>query len=243
MINPNSNYNYNNNYKYKIGKYLTIAGFMILFEFKTVCTLLSILMISTGLKMAFAGINEEDKKYLLVLIAKKHDEDIKKEIIPIKKEVKPKNLITNKFKCFSNYKEDIIIPLAFINKPNDNVTYFYNIVIIIKKIDFILKFDKTSNKELLKNIYNHYYNIINFISYSYNNNDDNINNILNCLEDDVNANFKLIRECIYNIAISYELNNNIINNNDILDCLDNIINIILNKQMEAINVREAGKKY
>jgi hypothetical protein len=119
----------------------------------------------------------------------------------------------------------------------DNLTLFLDIYTFVKKYKLIKELNLNWNNKLLSDYYQHYYNIIAFISnlYSENTSDNslNINIAINYLIEDYYNNAKILDNLIKNILIEKKkiewLNEKPSDYNNIIKYISTIFNYIIEK--------------
>jgi hypothetical protein len=199
---------YERNLKY--GRTILIAGIPMLFETVKHALIIGIFMIFLGAIIIIYYnkkiIFEKRKEIIIKFLENNLIVINKKKLIKETKEIKTKEIkvidtfykkyeLNNKKINFDNLDKIIYYDINY-----DNLTLFLDIYTFVKKYELIDDLNLNWNNKLLNDYYQHYYNIIAFIS-----NLDNINDIniaITYLIDDYDNNVKILDNLIKDILIS-----------------------------------------
>jgi hypothetical protein len=232
---------YERNLKY--ARTIFIAGIPMLFEKVKYSIGVGIFMIIFGLIAIFYYnkkiIYEKRKdiiyKFLennIIIINQLKQKETPKEIKP--KEIKVIDNFSKKYELNEkNINTDNIDKIIYFDINYDNLTLFLDIYIFVKKYQLVNNLGSKWNNKLLYDYYQHYYNIIAFISYLDNANDINI--AITYLIDDYYSNAKILDNLIKDILMEKKkfewLNEKPSNYNNIIKYISNIFNNIINDKL------------
>jgi hypothetical protein len=238
---------YERNLKY--GRTILIAGILMLFE-KSIHTIYAfgtgIFMIIFGIiiiiyynkKIVFEKRKEIIQNFLennLIIINKSKIKQQKENEVIKSKEIKVIDYFSKQYKLNENKINSINIDkIIYFDINYDNLTLFLDIYTFVKKYDLIIELNFNWNNKLLFDYYQHYYNIIAFISNLYSNSNDtiSINIAINYLIEDYYNNAKILDNLIKEILIEKNklewLNEKPSDYNNIIKYISTIFNHIIN---------------
>ena len=229
---------YERNLKY--GRTILIVGIAMLFE-KNIHPIYGIVMIIFGAIIIIyynKKIVFEKRREIILNFLENNIIVINQSKIKQKKEIKVIKVIDNFSKKYELNENKINITnidkIIYFDINYDNLTLFLDIYTFIKKYNLIKELNLNWNNNLLFDYYQHYYNIIAFISNLDETNDINI--AINYLIDDYYNNAKILDNLIKDILIEKNkiewLNEKPSEYNNIIKYMSTMFNYIINDKFE-----------
>ncbi len=226
----------------KHGRTLFIAGIPMLFETLNYAIHIGIIMMISGIIIIRYYnkkiIHEKNKEIIISFLEEvikklpfkeKSNISNKKQIEPKIKELKVYDYFG---KIYQNNNTNININnidtiMYYNNIDYDKITLLLDIFMFVSKYKIIMDLKMNLNNKLLDDYYNHYCNIISYISNININNMNEISTAINYMADDYYNNMKILDNIINNI-------DNSINNYYNIKLLNNIFNNIIMENFENL---------